>query len=325
MRYVVGVDGGQSSTLAVVVTDEGTIVGVGTAGPANHIHEPGGPERRRRALTEAIAAALAAAAIPKTSIVAACCGMTGRIDLVAEILRDVLGVESARAERDVVTAWAGGTAAQPGVVVISGTGSAAFGTNARGDQVEVGGWGYLMGDEGSGYDIGIRALRAATNAADRSGPSTVLEKAIPAHFGADGLWGLHKLIYSGELGRPQIAEIATVVAEAARTGDGPAIRILATAAEDLANLPVAALERLGALDQDLPVATAGGVFKAGEPFVGPFQRAVNRRAPAARVHPPLFPPIIGAALLALRDIGRSHDPALLDHLRHGLALVESAK
>jgi N-acetylglucosamine kinase-like BadF-type ATPase len=248
--------------------------------------------------------------------------MTGHTDLVAEILRDTLGVALARAERDVVTAWAGGTAAQPGVVVISGTGSAAFGTNAGGDRVEVGGWGYLMGDEGSGYDIGIRALRMATNAADQSGPSTVLEKAIPAHFSADDLWGLHKLIYSGEISRPQIAEIATVVAKA---GDGPAIRILRAAAEGLANLPVAALERLSALDQDLPVATAGGVFKAGELFVAPFQRAVSRRAPAARVHPPLFPPIIGAALLALRDIGRPLDTALMDRLHDGLALVASAK
>jgi N-acetylglucosamine kinase-like BadF-type ATPase len=182
-----------------------------------------------------------------------------------------------------------------------------------------------MGDEGSGYDIGIRALRAATNAADRSGPPTVLENAIPDHFRADGLWGLHKLIYSGEIGRPQIAEIATVVAEAANAGDGSAIRILAAGAEDLANLPVAALERLGVLEQELPVATAGGVFKAGEPFVGPFQRAVNRRATRARVQPALFPPIVGAALLALRDIGRTLDATLLKSLRAGLPLIASAK
>jgi N-acetylglucosamine kinase-like BadF-type ATPase len=325
VRYVVGVDGGQSSTLAVIASEDGAILGVDRSGPANHISEPGGPVRRRRALTEAIDGALAAAGLPRNVVAAACCGMTGSTALVTEILRDALGVEVARAERDVVTAWAGGTAAQPGVVVISGTGSAAYGANAAGDAVETGGWGYLMGDEGSGYDIGIRALRAATHAFDRSGPPTALERAIPAHFGNADLWALHPRIYSGELGRPQIAEIASVVAVAAHAGDAPALQILASAAEALANLPIAVLERLGALDQALPVAMTGGVFKAGEPFVGPFQRAVNQRAPAARVRPPLFPPIVGAVLLALRDVGRPLDQTLLDRLRTGTALVASVK
>jgi glucosamine kinase len=325
MRYVVGVDGGQSSTLAVLISEDGTILGIGRAGPANHIHEPGGPGRRRRALAEAVDGALATAGLTRGAVTAACCGMTGSTALVTEILQDALGVEMARAERDVVTAWAGGTAAQPGVVVISGTGSAAYGVNAADDAVEAGGWGYLMGDEGSGYDLGVRALRAATNAADRSGPATSLEQAIPAHFGAADLWALHPRIYSGELGRPQIAEIATVVGITAHGGDAPSLQILIAAAEALANLPIAVLERLGALDQPLPVATAGGVFKAGAPFVGPFQRAVNRRAPAARVQLPLFPPIIGAALLALGDIGRPLDQRLLNQLRAGLPLVESAK
>jgi N-acetylglucosamine kinase-like BadF-type ATPase len=325
MRYVVGVDGGQSSTLAVVASEEGVILGVGRSGPANHISEPGGPERRRRALTEAIDGALAMAGLARAAVTAACCGMTGSTALVTEILREALAVKLARAERDVVTAWAGGTATQPGVVVISGTGSAAYGANAVGDAVEAGGWGYLMGDEGSGYDVGIQALRAATNAVDRSGPPTALVRAIPAHFGVADLWALHPRIYSGELGRPRIAEIATVVANAAHTGDGPALQILSGAAEALANLPIAVLERLGALDQPLPVAMTGGVFKAGEPFVGPFQRAVTRRAPAAQVQLPLFPPIVGAVLLALRDVGRPLDPGLLEGLQAGTALVASVK
>jgi N-acetylglucosamine kinase-like BadF-type ATPase len=182
-----------------------------------------------------------------------------------------------------------------------------------------------MGDEGSGYDIGIRALRAATNAADRSGPPTTLERAIPLHFGLDDLWALHKKIYSGEFGRPQIAEIAWPVGDAANAGDGPALRILRAAGEDLANQALAVLERLDALDENVAVVTAGGVFRVGTPFVEPFQHAVNRRAPRARVHPPLFPPIVGAALLALRDLGRPLDPPLLDRLRAGLELVTAAK
>jgi N-acetylglucosamine kinase-like BadF-type ATPase len=325
MPYVIGVDGGQTSTLAVVVSTEGEIRGVGRSGPANHIHEPGGPERRRRALTKAIDAALSEAGLKREDVSAACCGITGSTALVGDILREVLGVDLSRAERDVATALAGGTAGQPGVVVISGTGSAAFGISARGERIELGGWGYIMGDEGSGYDIGIRALRAATNAADHSGPPTALERGIPAHFGLDDLWALHQKIYSGEFGRPQIAEIAWPVGDAANAGDGTAGRILAAAAEDLANHAVAVLERLLALDENLSVVTAGGVFRVGAPFVDPFQRAVNRRAPRARVHPPLFPPIVGAALLALQDYGRLIDQPLLDRFREGIELVTAAK
>jgi N-acetylglucosamine kinase-like BadF-type ATPase len=301
-----------------VVSESGDIVGVGHAGPANHITEPGGPERRRRALSESIAGAFEAAGLTDRNVLAACCGMTGKLDLVEDILRDVLKVDQVRAVRDVGTALAGGTAGQPGVVVISGTGSVALGIAADGRSVEVGGWGFLMGDEGSGYAIGIRALNAATAAFDRRAPATALVSAIPEHFGCSDLWSLHPKIYSGELGRPQIAEIARIVGDAANAGDAVAQTILAAAAEDLAAHALAVLNGLEALDTDISVATAGGVWKAGAPLLGPFRAALSAKAPRARIHAPLFPPVVGAALLALRDAGRPLDDALLARLRDGL-------
>ena len=321
MEYVVGVDGGQSSTLALVVSLEGDILGVGRAGPANHISEPGGPERRRRALSDAIVGAFQAAGLTDRRVAAACCGMTGKLDLVEEILRDVLIVDKARAVRDVATALAGGTAGQPGVVVISGTGSVALGMAADGRSVEVGGWGYLMGDEGSGYAIGIKALSAATAAHDRRAPATGLVSAIPAHFGCSDLWTVHPRIYSGELGRPEIAGIARVVGDAANAGDEVARTILGIAGQDLAAHVLAVLTGLNALDQPMAVATAGGVWQAGAPLLDPFRAAVVSRAPGVRIHPPIFPPVVGAALLALRDAGRPLDEALLSKVKSGLRKV----
>ena len=121
--YTVGRGRGQTSTLAVMVTENGEIVGVGRSGPANHLDEPGGPERRRQALTDAIAGAYATAGVTSPTALAACCGMTGRVALGADIIHDVVFVGKVRVERDIVTALAGGTAGQPGVVVIAGTGS----------------------------------------------------------------------------------------------------------------------------------------------------------------------------------------------------------
>jgi glucosamine kinase len=123
-KHVLGIEGGQTSALAVQVTENGEIVGVGRSGPANHLDEPGGPERRRQALTEAIAGAYAAAGVTSPTALAACCGMTGSVALGADIIHGVVFVAKVRVERDVVTALAGGTAGQPGVVIIAGTGSA---------------------------------------------------------------------------------------------------------------------------------------------------------------------------------------------------------
>ena len=144
MRYVLGVDGGQTSTLAVVATEDGELLAAGRGGPANHLDEPGGPERLRRSLDDAIGHALDAAGLRGQRIAAACFGMTGSGALVPTIIPSIVAVDKLRVENDAVTALAGATVCRPGVVVISGTGSVAFGADERGERVAVGGWGYIV-------------------------------------------------------------------------------------------------------------------------------------------------------------------------------------
>ena len=208
--------------------------------------------------------------------------MTGGGDLVTKYLREIADVDTIRIEHDAPTALAGGTGGGPGVVVIAGTGSAAFGMDQSGRRVSVGGWGYVMGDEGSGNDIALRALRAATSAADGRLPATALVRAIPAHFGVEDLRALHRLDLLGRIERPRLAEIARVVGEVADAGDLPARAILNSAAVDLAIAATAAISQLGALDRELPVVYAGGVFRAGRPR----PQAVRRRARDARAPGP---------------------------------------
>src|SRR5690606_11448844 len=188
---VLAVDGGQSSSLALVATTDGQILGAGPGGPANHYHEPGGPERLRRAMTDSTLAALEAAGQTPEQITHAVLGMTGAMEQAQALVQELLPHASVHSYHDSVTALAGASVARPGVVVIAGTGAVAYGRLTDGREALAGGWGYIMGDEGSGHDIGINALRAITQAADGRGAPTLLSEVAPEHFGRTSPTELH--------------------------------------------------------------------------------------------------------------------------------------
>ena len=125
---------------------------------------------------------------------------------------------------DAVTALAGASVAQPGVIVIAGTGAVAYGRLDSGAEARSGGWGYLIGDEGSGYWIGIEAIRAACQASDGRGEPTTLIERIPEHLHVDDLRALHRKLYAQEIPRGAIASLAAVTADAAQDGDAVALR-----------------------------------------------------------------------------------------------------
>ena len=313
---ILAIDGGQSTTLALLAAPDGTILGAGLGGPANHVHEPGGMERMRRTLRQVTEGAFAAAGLPFGPVHCACFGMTGNMDAAQEIAREFLVVDTLRVVHDSVTALAGASLAQAGVVVIAGTGAVAYGEDGQGASAMSSGWGYIMGDEGSAYDIGILALRAATSAADGRMPATSLGALIPAYFGVDSLEALHRLIYSqGVVPRPRIAGLAAMVSRAAADGDKPARAILVRAGADLATAAVAVLAQLGQVRMGMPIYPVGGVFRAGQWIMEPFQRALRGASPASEVREPAFAPVIGALLLALRDTGIEPDEAVIERIR----------
>lgn len=310
---VIAVDGGQSSTLALAAALDGTILGVGWGGESNHVDEPGGVERLTRALQESIGGALRDAGCPAEMVRAACLGMTGVSALAGEITQDLLPAAQVMVHHDAITALAGASVGQPGVIVIAGTGAVAYGERADGRAAKSGGWGYLMGDEGSGYDLGVQALRAITQASDGRGPATRLAETIPQHFGLDDLRALHRAIYSQQITRPQIAGLAAVVAQAAGHGDAVAQDLLRSAGESLAAAALAVMRQL-----DVPgmaVYTTGGVFRAGEWVLGSFRAAIHAQSPSSTTADAAFSPAVGALLLALKAAGTALDSAVLDRIR----------
>lgn len=300
MKLVLGVDGGQSSTLALVATYEGQILGAGLAGPSNHIHEPGGLERLNKALHGSIYAALASAQQPIRAITHACLGMTGAWTTAGEITQKMMPEAQVQAHQDTDTALAGASLAQPGIVIIAGTGSVAYGQLADGRSAQSDGWGYFMGDDGSAYHIGWSALRAAARATDGRGEPTSLLTKIPAHFGLADLQEIHSAVYSQRLSRAQIARLASVVSAAALEGDILARKLLKQAGTDLAETILAAMKQLGVVETGITVYTTGGVFSAGDLILTSLRETVLAASPSSTIQHAHFNPATGAVLLALK-------------------------
>jgi N-acetylglucosamine kinase-like BadF-type ATPase len=319
-EVVLGVDGGQTSTMAAICDHQGRLLGLGRGGPANHVWAPGGIERARRAVADSTAQALLGADLPaKTRFEAAFLGMPGPAD--PRKLRAVQGAVSTRRfrmENDKVNALASVTAGGPGVVVIAGTGTITYGENAGGESADASGWGYLLGDEGAGYWIARQAVAAACRHWDRRGEPTRLTEKLLAALGIEDLWELYFLVYSEKLSRADFAALAKVVPEAATEGDALAGRILRRAGRELGLSAGTVARRLRMHRGTVTVGMVGGVFQGSSLVRASFRREVRRHAPKAVLRQARLSPVMGSVLLALKLAGVPLTSDVLANLEQAL-------
>ena len=296
-RLFAGIDGGQSSTVAVITNDSGELLGRGAAGPCDHIDEPPDSTRCAEACETAVARALAAAGLSESSrieaIVVGLSGYDGEFHGVAPRLN----AGRVQFEHDAPIALAGAVERRPAVVVIAGTGSVAYGEDAAGASVRVGGYGYLFGDAGSSFGLAREALASAMDLAD-AGLTSRLGDAALAYFDRPNLRALARAFYVREISRPQLANFARVIFDAARLGDAEANSLVDTAAGELATLAARAIKQLGLNDATVPVALTGGLF-ANPDFYRRTAEQAAQVAPNARIVRPLHDPALGAARLAM--------------------------
>lgn len=310
---IAGVDGGASKTRAVLITSDGAVVGAATVASASAYHRE--PEEAAAVVIAAVRQALARAR-RRGPVTALGAGLAGADDpRIHERLIEALGgsglARSVHVDHDAAAALAGGLALKPGVVVVAGTGSVAFGIDAAGRRARAGGWGPLLDDEGSGYAIGRAALRAAMRHYDGRGPSTALTEAVRGHFGLDSLAALKAAVRGSTI--DQVAAVAPLTLDAARAGDRVAADILHRAAGGLAAMVAAVARALEWHGARFPLIAAGGVFEAGVTIVRPITQALRDLRCHADWRPAQFPPEIGAALLAARGAGLEVAP-LAAHL-----------
>jgi N-acetylglucosamine kinase len=186
------------------------------------------------------------------------------------------------------------------VALIAGTGSHCFGINPSGDVAYAGGLEYVLSDEGSGYDIGLKVLRAAVRSADGRSQHTKLEEAVLQHYKVKSIRALEPIVYhSNQFGKTQIAQLAKLVDSAAATGDWRAQAILAETVTELVAHVRAVVQRLNLATEPFDLVVVGGIFEiTAVPLFARFKRVIKTIAPRASLIQPNQPPVWGAIRLA---------------------------
>lgn len=201
-------------------------------------------------------------------------------------------------ENDAMAALASGTWGDPGIVLIAGTGSIAYACTSEKPVARVGGWGYLLGDEGSGYEIGRNGMIAALKDYDGRGEETILTERITKHFDLTSLADLPSAVYAQPYVRAEIAQISKIVMAAAKKGDQVAVRIIEEALNELVHLVEAA--RKAPEIEKWPVVISGGLFSDSF-FKSQFIEEVHRRWGNLQVIEPSISAAAGAFILALKE------------------------
>ena len=301
MIHVLGLDAGGTKTVCLLANEEGAVLASARRGGANL--QAAGELAVEKVLHEVMEEALGDRGILPAAI---CLGIAGvdRPDdhaVIHGIMKRIGRQARVLIVNDALVALEAGAPGAPGVVVISGTGSIAYGRNARSEAARAGGWGYVLGDEGSGYWIGRAALRAVLRESDRRGPKTALSRLLLAHFGVSQAQGLIHEVYHTSLQPAAIGSLAQSVQEAFSEGDAVAIAILRSAADELEGSALSVARRLDLVGEPFAFMLGGGIFRA-VPWLG---QELGRRLPVAA--PPCHvrlldrEPAEGAVALAVQE------------------------
>ena len=309
MAYYLGIDGGGSKTTCAV-GDETALLATATAGPSNITRV--GETCAREALQQAIREACATAKIDPQRVQRACIGAAGAgREEVASVVREIVA-EIIPGEIEIVgdmqIALAAAFGEGPGVIVIAGTGSIAYGRNTQGKTARAGGWGFAISDEGSAHWIGRAAVSAMLRAIDEgeakaSGQKTAqaTAEASPLFREMKAAWRLHSLdeFLRTANSNPDFAALFPAILTAANGGDGLALRVLAQAGGELAQVAAMVARRLFAEDiGTIPLAMAGGVFRHSQTVREVFYHEVRKLDPRVSLNPHVVEPVAGALQMA---------------------------
>lgn len=356
MRYVLGIDGGGSKTACLAADETGKLLGYGWGGPVNtnYVHHDRVLESMSQAINTALEAASLDAEQIKTVCLSAPIAPPAleeatRLCHLSRVIRAAEGETPRWAARFWMDEFVG-------VTVDAGTGSLARGWTRDGKEAGAGAWGATLGDEGSGYWISMQAMIAILQAHDGRTKPTLLTDAVLEHLGISDVLDMVFLVSQGlvrspdanqvglvpdsdsgvseedkspsggvlfrehlrnePLTRDEVAALCPVVVKMAQSGDWRAIKILEQAGHELGRLGLAVIRRLSMEGEKFAVVPFGGVFKAGDLILQSFGDTIRKVAPQAIIVPPKYPPVVGAVLLALKDINVPIDEQLIAMIEH---------
>ena len=316
IRTVIGLDGGGTKTVGVLVDGQGHLLARAVADSSNF--QVVGGETLGRVISDLVNHLLkqAGQAHPLGHLYAGLAGAGRPADrqTILAVLESKKLAEKITIDTDASAALAGAFAGGPGIIVISGTGAICFGKDSQGALYRCGGWGYLLGDEGSGYYIGQQALIAALKDWDGRGPKTGLRPAIEEKYGIGSIDLLISSIYGGRIDRTEIAGLAPLVFDQREEGDVAAQNIITSAGEEIGKIIAAVAQRMALAGRSVRVALIGSVFKQRDILIPLMEKEACRVVREIHFMDPQFEPAIGSAILALQQEQILVDDTVLAHL-----------
>jgi N-acetylglucosamine kinase-like BadF-type ATPase len=307
--HVIGIDAGGTKTVCLLADEHGTIASEARGAGAN-LHAAG-ELAVEKVLHEVMEEAIGDRPIVPAAI---CLGIAGvdredEAQIVRAIMRRIGYKSRVVVVNDALIALVAGARDEPGILINAGTGSIVYGRNAAGQAARAGGWGHMIGDEGSGYWIGREALAAVMRAADGRGPDTALATEILAHFNVADVSRLPRIVYDREMPRMSVAALGPIVQTVAADGDAVALRILERAADELVLGAQSVATRLEMRGDTFTFYLAGGVFRVVPWLADELPRRLVEVAPRSQVQILQEEPAVGAVWLALAEAhGGAHVP-----------------
>ncbi|MEX0877598.1 MAG: BadF/BadG/BcrA/BcrD ATPase family protein [Candidatus Spechtbacterales bacterium] len=304
MKYILGVDAGATKTTAQIVSQDGEVLSLVKGSAASmHMHNR---NDFKQAIEGVVIKAVHESGKDIKEFYVACFGVAG-IDTeelwneARRLIADVVPVESNNnllVYNDIKIVRPACSDKEFGVSVIAGTGSNFYGINEKGKEAYASGLDHLLSDEGSGYWVGAKALRAVVRSMDGRGEKTMLEELVLEKFSIKNARELADLVYEEGFGKREIGEVAKLVDEAYIKDDKVAESILESAASEIALGINAVVRRLGMANSEFDIITVGGMFRSPFPFVEKI--LPNLETPNAKLIVCQKDPVEGAVRLALQ-------------------------
>ena len=300
--HVLGIDVGGTKTVCLLGDEEGRVLST-AKGPGANLQAVGELQLEKVLHTVMEETLAQQKAVPA----AICLGIAG-VDRPedATVVRDIMSRIGYKARtlvvNDALIALQAGVGAGAGIVIVAGTGSIAYGCDRHGHTARAGGWGYVLGDEGSGYWMGRLALRAIVREADGRGQRTSLTPRVLAHFGVARPEELLQTVYRQDFKPAVVAALATHLQQARDEGDALAIAILDRGAKELVVAAASVTNQLELTGDEFPFVLAGGMFKAVPWLREEVTRLLPKIAPRSRTILLDVEPAFGAVRLALAEI-----------------------
>jgi len=320
-QYVIGVDGGGTKTEFVLLDFSGNIIGRERGESTNY--QVVGGEKLKQELIDCFSRLLNSTNVSSNKIEQIFLGLAGagresdRKEIVA-LFRDTDFSEKITVDSDAMVALAGAFGTRPGIIIISGTGAICFGKNSEGRVVRAGGWGYLLGDEGSGYFIGREAIIAALKDLDARGEKTKLRKKLEEHFELSSIDQIIPQVYQNRIDRVAIANLAPIVFEQTNQGDTIAEEIIRNTGKELGRLAKAVAQKLNFKADEIKVALIGSIFKQKDMLINEISKELYEVSWNVEIIDPMFAPQFGAAMVALQKSGIEINEQLIKNLQYSI-------